>query len=194
MSRRPGRRSGPGDTRAEILTAARGLFAAEGFDRTTLRRVAETAGVDVALISHYFGSKRGLFLAAVDFPADPDQVLRPLQDCPEDELAATMLRQVLTVWDSPTGPAVLARFRQAVVTGETDLARGLLTSVILGPVRERIGAYGQTELRLSLFASQVGGLLLTRHIFGLDALREADIDTLVDAVAPNLQRYLTGDL
>ena len=110
-----GRRAGESTARDDIFAAARELFSASGFDRTTMRAVAERAGVDPALISHYFGSKQGLFLAATEFPADPQEVLRPLRTCPHDEIGATALRAIITVWDSPAGTAVVDRFRQAVV-------------------------------------------------------------------------------
>ena len=193
MSRRTGRRSGESTARDDILEAARKLFSDNGFDRTTLRQVADSAGVDAALISHYFGNKRGLFVAAVEFPSDPAAVLEPVRTCPLDELAATTLRQILQVWASPAGPSVIARFRQALTSGEDELVRDLLTSVILAPIRERLRGTGDDlDLRLTLFASQVAGLLVTREILALPPLRAADIDALVAAVAPNLQRYLTG--
>ena len=193
MSRRTGRRSGESTARDDILQAARKLFSDNGFDRTTLRQVADSAGVDPALISHYFGNKRGLFVAAVEFPSDPAAVLEPVRTCPLDELAATTLRQILQVWASPAGPSVIARFRQALTSGEDELVRDLLTSVILAPIRERLRGTGDDlDLRLTLFASQVAGLLVTREILVLPPLRAADIDALVAAVAPNLQRYLTG--
>ncbi|WP_431842307.1 TetR family transcriptional regulator [Calidifontibacter indicus] len=193
MNRRTGRRSGESTARDDILEAARKLFSDNGFDRTTLRQVADSAGVDPALISHYFGNKRGLFVAAVEFPSDPAAVLEPVRTCPLDELAATTLRQILQVWASPAGPSVIARFRQALTSGEDELVRDLLTSVILAPIRERLrGTRDELDLRLTLFASQVAGLLVTREILALPPLRAADIDALVAAVAPNLQRYLTG--
>ena len=194
VSRRTGRRSGGSNAKDDILDAARELFSTNGFDRTTLRRVADEAEVDVALISHYFGNKRGLFVAAVEFPSDPAVVLEPVRTCPIDELAATALRQILTVWASPAGPSIVARFRQALINGEDELVRGLLTGVILAPIRERLDDHRDVELRLTLFASQIAGLLVTRQILGLPAVRDAEIDELVDAVAPNLQRYLTGEL
>lgn len=195
MSRRSGRRAGESTARDDILEAARKLFSDNGFDRTTLRQVAEAASVDAALISHYFGNKRGLFVAAVEFPSDPAEVLEPVRTCPLDELAATALRQILQVWRSPAGPGVVARFRQALTNGEDDLVRDLLAGVILAPIRDRLQSHrDDLDLRLTLFASQIAGLLVTREILALPPLRAADVDQLVAAVAPNLQRYLTGDL
>lgn len=188
-----GRRAGGSTAREDILEAARELFSATGFDRTTMRAVAERAGVDAALISHYFGSKRGLFLAAVEFPADPEEVLAPLRSCPVETIGATALRAILGVWGSPAGAAVVARFRHAIVADEEELIRSLLTSVILPIVRERIDG-DDVELRLELFASQMAGLFLTRHVVALPVIAAADVDRLVTAVGPSLQRYLTGEI
>lgn len=193
-ARRAGRRSGSSTAKDDILDAARKLFSDNGFDRTTLRMVAENAGVDAALISHYFRNKQGLFVAAVDFPADPQAVLAPLATCPQDQLAATALRHVLAVWDSDAGPAVVARLRQAIVAGEDDLARTMLIGILLAPLRKRLPPTDRTDLRLSLFASQIAGLLMTRQVVRLPSLTAVDHETLVELVAPNLQRYLTGEL
>ncbi|MBD2758248.1 TetR/AcrR family transcriptional regulator [Yimella sp. cx-573] len=193
-ARRPGRRTGEPNTKDEILTAARKLFSENGFERTTLRQVAQDAAVDVALISHYFGNKRGLFVASIEFPSDPVAVLAPMHECRIDDLAEVGLRAVLGVWTSPAGPAVVARFRQAVASGETDLIRDLLTGVILAPIRERLHDQTDLELRLSLYASQIAGLLVTRELLTLPAVVGTDIDRLVEVVAPNLQRYLTGKI
>ena len=71
MTARRGRRKQGGDTRADILGAARSLFAGDGYSATTLRAVARKAGVDSALILHHFGSKEALFRSAMDVPIDP---------------------------------------------------------------------------------------------------------------------------
>ena len=75
MSGRRGRRPGAPDTRAAILAAARSRFAEHGYAGTTIRAVATDAGVDAALVHHYFGTKDELFLAALELPVDPRQVL-----------------------------------------------------------------------------------------------------------------------
>ena len=70
-----GRRPGAPDTRAAVLAAARAAFAAKGFGGTTIRAVAADAGVDPALVHHYFGTKDDLFLAAMELPVDPREVI-----------------------------------------------------------------------------------------------------------------------
>ena len=87
--RRPGRPRGNSDTRARILSSARALFAANGVGNTSIRAIAADAGVDSALIHHYFGTKAQLFAAAIEIPVDPNLVLGPLRDTPVDELGLT---------------------------------------------------------------------------------------------------------
>src|SRR3954463_9475109 len=72
-----GRRKGSPDTRSAILAAARTSFARQGFAGTTIRGVASSAGVDAALVHHYFGTKDDLFLAALELPVDPRRVIGP---------------------------------------------------------------------------------------------------------------------
>lgn len=162
-----------------------------------MRQVAEQAGVDAALISHYYGSKQGLFLAAVEFPVDPSVVLEPIRDCPVDELGATGLRAILVLWGSEAGPAILARFRHALAADEPEILRGLLSGVILPLLRARVeGAVDPSEVewRLGLFASQVAGILLTRHLLELPVVAGAEVEDLVRDVGDTLQRYLTGPI
>jgi AcrR family transcriptional regulator len=50
--------------RDEILASAQALFAEYGYAGTTMRMIAERAGVAFGLVSHYFGNKEKLFLVA----------------------------------------------------------------------------------------------------------------------------------
>ena len=82
MSGRRGRRPGRSDTRSDILSAARDAFAEHGYDRATVRDIATRAGVDAAMVHHWFGTKERLFQAAVDVPFDPQELL--LDGAPDD--------------------------------------------------------------------------------------------------------------
>ena len=111
MTERPGRRSGDSDAREAILEAARGAFADQGYDAATIRRIAGAAGVDPALVHHYFGNKHKLFLAAANAPVDPSEVLASVIDGDRAELGHRLVRAFLTVWDGPAGSAGVARRR-----------------------------------------------------------------------------------
>src|SRR3954469_23453916 len=103
MNKPRGRGRPRGDTgsRAQILAAARRRFLADGYDRVTLRSVAQEAGVDVALISYHFGSKRGLFGAALELPANPAEILAAVLEGPPATVPERLVRAVLTAWDDP---------------------------------------------------------------------------------------------
>ena len=97
-----------------MLAAARTAFAERGYDAATIRGIATAAGVDPALVHHYFGNKDKLFLAAVEAPADPDELLPVVLASPQEELGAAVVGLVLRLWDGPARPAGLALLRSAV--------------------------------------------------------------------------------
>ncbi|MFD4293838.1 TetR family transcriptional regulator [Rhodococcus sp. NPDC058532] len=192
---RTGRRPGSSGTRDAILGAARSRFAEHGFDRTSVRSIAADAGVDPALVHHYFGTKRALFLAAIAIPADPAMVLAGVADAPVEEIGERFLRAVVGVWESPHREGLLAAFRSAITGESVGLVRSFLTEVVLTEIGHRVDdPVGSADLRASLVASQMAGLMVTRYILELEPLATLPPDRVVHLVAPTLQRYLTGDL
>ncbi|MGW0179624.1 TetR/AcrR family transcriptional regulator [Nocardia sp. NPDC003345] len=192
---RSGRRAGRPDTREAILAAARDRFARNGFDKTSIRAVAAEAGVDPALVHHYFGTKQGLFGAVVELPVDPEVVLRQFDAAPMDRLGETIVRAVVGLWDSPAGAGAVALVRTMIAGGDASLTRDFLLSVILERVRGRIATEADDgRVRVGLVASQITGLVLTRKILHLGAMADLPLDDLVTAVGPTVQRYLTGDV
>ena len=195
-TRRSGRRPGRPDTREAILDAARERFAAVGFDQASVRSIAGQAGVDPALVHHYFGNKQQLLTAALNLPLDPATIRDRIGAAPRHELGATIVRTVLGVWDSPIGVPAVAALRSIVSGGQDPaLARALLLEVLLRDVRERVDTPpGSGATRVLLTASQMLGVLLARKILAVEPLASMDIDDLAALVGPTLQRYLTGDL
>ncbi|PTR32443.1 TetR family transcriptional regulator [Rhodococcus sp. OK519] len=192
---RPGRRPGHANTRDRILQAARNQFAGKGFDHTTIRSIASEAGVDSALVHHYFGTKRRLLVDAIELPLDPDTVLATLEAAPVDNLGETLARTVIGVWDSVHQPAVVAAVRSALTSGDENLVRSFLLDVALKDIAVRVDSPpGSGLLRVALVASQMTGLFVTRHLLGIDALRALPTERAVRLIAPTLQRYLTGPL
>ena len=106
-----GRPTGTSDTKETILSCARELFARNGFNNTSVRSIASSAGVDAALVHHYFGTKQQLFAAAVHIPIDPQMVLGPLRNTPVDELGHTLPSLLLPIWDSELGTGFIAALR-----------------------------------------------------------------------------------
>ncbi|QYJ03759.1 TetR family transcriptional regulator [Nocardioides panacisoli] len=192
---RRGRRPGSPDTRAAILAAARERFAEVGYAGTTIRAVAAAAGVDGALVHHYYGSKDDLFLAALELPVDPREVLaEAVVSGDRDDAGERLVRTFLAVWDDPDNqPALIALVRRVLEPGGEPLLRDGFLPVVLVPIGERLGI-DRPELRMPLLASQVLGLITLRYLVVVEPLASMDADALVAAYAPVVQRYLTGPL
>jgi AcrR family transcriptional regulator len=192
--RRRGRRPGGGDTRTQLLDAARVVFAERGYDGATVRAIAERAGVDAAMVNHWFGGKEPLFVAALDLPADPSAVLGEALPGDPEHLAERIIARLLRVWDE-TGAAQLATLIQSIASHEVaaSLLREFIGRVLVGKVLSVV-APDRPELRASLAGSQMFGLAFVRYVLKVEPLASADHATIIAAVAPNLQRYLTGPL
>jgi AcrR family transcriptional regulator len=179
-----------------VLAAARAAFAERGFDGATIRGIATAAGVDPALVHHYFGNKDKLFLAAVQAPADPEDLLPEVLAGGRDALGVNILRMFLRVWDGPARPAGLALVRSAVGNEWTaKLLREFLVSRILRRVVGTLDVpQAERDARGALMASQLIGLVMARYVLRIEPLASATPDTVVAALAPTIQRYLTGDV
>jgi AcrR family transcriptional regulator len=150
--------------------------------------------VDPALVHHYFGSKDKLFLAAVEAPVDPEDFLPEVLATPRDALGSAVVRMALHVWDGPARPGALAVLRSAVSNEWTArLLREFLVSKVLRRVVATLG-YDADEraARASLVASQLIGMVMARHVLRLEPFASATPESLVAAIGPTVQRYLTG--
>ena len=194
--RRTGRRPGTSGARDAILAAAKRAFADGGYERTTIRGVAREAGVDPALIHHYFGNKRQLFVEAMDLPANPAAIIEGLVESasPED-LGELMIRNMLNVWDNEEDRAPLVALVRTAMSDDqaATMVREFATKEILGVIVKAARGDNQ-ELRVTLLASQVFGLLIMRYIIKLEPLASADAATVASAIGPTFQRYLTGPI
>ncbi|MGB3283907.1 MAG: TetR family transcriptional regulator [Mycolicibacter algericus] len=194
-NRRPGRPSGSSDTRERILSSARELFAHNGFQNTSIRAVAADAGVDAALVHHYYGTKQQLFAAATELPVDPMVVLGPLRDAPVEQLGRILPELLLPLWDSQAGTGLIAAMRSMLTGTEVPLARSFFRDIVVAELASRIDVpAGTGVLRAEFTASQLMGIVVARYIVGLEPLASLPGDQVVAMVAPTLQRYLTGDL
>ncbi len=196
MVRRSGRRPGNQDTRQSILDAARAMFAERGFDQASIRAIATEAKVDPALVHHYFGTKDKLFLASMNAPLDPADLVPKALAGPREEAGERLVRLVLSVWDSPAGSAAVALLRSAMSNEWTArLMREFVVTQVLRRAVAEMGMQGEeASLRAALVATQISGLAVVRYILKVEPVAGADAEVLVRAVAPNVQRYLTGDL
>ena len=197
-TQRGGRRPGPTATRAVILGAAREMFAARGFGGTSLRAVAAQAGVDPALVSHYFTNKEGLFSAALELPFDAEALLADLAASTRETAPARFVEALLEVWDDPRiGPAMVGVLRRALaesaVPGGT---RGLMEASLLA----RAGALvlrevdpAEAHTRMALVATQMLGIAITRKVLRVEPIASMTVTELSSAVAPTIARYLYGE-
>ena len=192
---RTGRRPGVSGTREAILGAARRAFAEHGYQHATIRGVADLAGVDPALVHHYFGTKQELFVAAVQLPVNPVEQLMAVLDEDPGQAGRRMVETFLSVWDhAATQNPLLALIRSAV--GDEHAAamlREFIAEEVLGQIAHRLGS-ADARLRATLVGSQIIGLAMARYIVKVEPLASTPPTQVVAAVGPTLQRYLTGDL
>lgn len=194
-NRRPGRPAGSSDTRDRILASARKLFARNGIGNTSIRAVAADAGVDSALVHHYFGTKEKLFAAAVRVPIDPMDVIGPLREAPVEELGYTIPSMLLPLWDSEIGAGMIATIRSILAGTEVNLFRSFIQDVIAAEVGPRVdNPPGSGPVRIQFVASQLVGVVMARYILELEPFASLPAERIARTIAPNLQRYLTGDL
>lgn len=193
-SRSRGRPRGTTTTRADILEAARRRFLAHGYDGVTLRAVAADAGVDVALISYYFGSKKGLFGAAMALGANPALLLAGELQGPLNSLPERLVRTVLRVWDDPgTGPT-LRSFLDGVVR-DPQVARTfgeMMEQEMLPALAARLGGGADATRRAAIATSQLGGMILSRYVIRVEPLASMPPAEVARRMAPTLAAALTG--
>jgi AcrR family transcriptional regulator len=192
---RTGRRPGVSGTREAILDAARRAFAEQGYQHATVRGVADLAGVDPALVHHYFGTKQGLFVAAVQLPANPvEQLMAVLAEDPS-QAGERMVELFLSIWDHAADRSPLLALVRSAVGDEHAAAmlREFITEEVLGQISHRLGS-PDARLRATLVGSQLIGMAMARYIIRVEPLASAPAAQVVEAIGPTLQRYLTGDI
>ena len=191
---------GSPDARQAVLDAARELFAELGFERTTMRAVAARAGVDAALIYHYFGDKDGLLFAALQPPADAATVFAGLTAAADRAGAGRtgeeLVRRLIGLWEER--PEVREQMVAIIRAGLSHdragrLLRDILSSFILAALGDVL-ADDRRELRTALIGSHIGGLMLARYILRVPGAAAASPEDLVRAVGPVVQHYLAGDI
>jgi AcrR family transcriptional regulator len=187
--RGPGRRPGPTETREEILEAARVMFAEKGYDATSLRSIARAAGVDPALVHHFFGNKEGVFTAAMRFPVDPTELLPHIMAAPRDKLGETMVRTFVSIWDDEERRApILAMLRSAMTNERAAVAvREFVTTALFGRAAELRGI---SKLKINAAAGQMIGVMFLRFVLRVEPIASASQKELVELLTPTIQNYL----
>ncbi|MGH8892309.1 MAG: TetR family transcriptional regulator [Actinomycetes bacterium] len=190
--RGPGRPADGGDRRSAILDAAREQFAEKGYTAASVRGIARRAGVDPALVHHYFGTKEQVFVAAMELPFQPAEMLPQALDGDREGLGERLVRLFLRIWADPDFRTPMLGMLRSALTGEQGAA--MLREFVGSALLARIGAAaGPVDpLRVEAAAAQMVGVVILRHVVRLEPLASATEDEIVETVAPTLQRYLVG--
>jgi len=174
-------------TRSRILEAARERFAADGYERATIRAIAADASIDPSLVMRYFGNKEGLFAAAADF----DLQLPKLDHLDRNVIGATLVDHLLSRWEGDdTLPALL----RAAVSNDVALER--VRSIFATQVRGALASLGGdpklVATRAGLVSAQVLGFALCRYVLKLPPVVALKHSEVVQWLGPTIQRYACG--
>jgi AcrR family transcriptional regulator len=195
MSPRPrGPRGGGADTRADILEAALRLFSEKGYDRTSIRAIAQAAGVDPSLPRHYFPSKPALFVEALGPFEEVGERIALIVDGPRPTLGRRIVSTIIGVWDSPGyGPRLRTLLTSATSSPEIGgIARTILIDRLIRPIALAVSSE-DVEGRAAAMASQVFGLIAARYILQLEPLASASSEELEDRFGPIVQQLAIGE-
>lgn len=189
---RTGRRPGSGDTRADILAAARAQFGAKGYHQATIRGIAAAARVDPALVHHYFGTKEDLFAASIDLPLRPAEIAEAVLGDGLESAGRNITHLFFTVWENPvTRDPLMALLRGAFGTERgAAVLREFFGTALLGRVAHEMRG-PDAELRVSLAVSQMIGVAVLRYVVRFPSLTSVPVEQLVDTLAPRIQAYFT---
>ncbi|PKW07853.1 transcriptional regulator, TetR family [Streptomyces sp. 1222.5] len=179
------RRSGA--TRSAILAAARERFAADGYERATIRAVARDARIDPSMVMRYFGSKEGLFAAAVAL----DLRLPDLAQVPREDIGRTLVGHFLNLWEENEELTAVLRVGATNEAG-AERMQDIFREQLLPVARQACPDPEQVPARAALCAAQLLGLALTRYVLRLPAARVLTREELVAWLGPTVQRYLTA--
>ncbi|MBV9337812.1 MAG: TetR family transcriptional regulator [Solirubrobacterales bacterium] len=193
-SSRRGRPPRATDARERIRDAAREQFLAGGYHAVTMRSIAAQAEVDVALVSYYFGSKQGVFGAAMALPITPAEVIADELEGDMDTFAERLLARVLALWDDPQSGAPLAALA-SMALGDPKI-RQLVSEAISREVVARLAAAldgPEREERASAFCTIISGVVFSRYLLAMEQFTALDADDVVRLMAPSLQPLITRE-
>jgi len=185
-----GRRPGQTQTRDDILAAARSQFGQRGYNAATIRGIAAEAGVNPALVHHFFGTKEQVFVAALNLPMTPSAIADTILQGPRDRIGERVVRLFVRLWSTPESAQPFLALVRSVASNEqiASLMRQFLEHTVVGPVS---AALDLPPLRITGAASQGIGLAMARYVIKVEPLASATEDEVVDLVAPVMQHYFT---
>jgi AcrR family transcriptional regulator len=190
---RTGRPRGKTDTRNVILATARRMFAEAGYDKTSVRDVAAAAGVDPAMIRHYFGSKAELFRATMGWPFEPADIAARVTGGDRNEISERLTRVFFEAWEHPDSRASLSAILRGAATHaeSANLVRQFIQGQVYAQIAAGLGE-PDAELRIDLAMSQLLGIAYLRHILRVDPIASTPVEELIRRVAPVIRSHLTS--
>ncbi|MET9125311.1 TetR family transcriptional regulator [Streptomyces sp. NPDC004528] len=180
-------------TRDRILDAAREEFSERGYEKTSVRGIAKAAGVDSALVHHYFGTKEQVFEAAVEVAFAPALAApTAVEDGPLDGIGERLTRFIFGIWENPATRAPLLAIIRSAVNNDTAAAvfRRLIAAQLLRRIAQRVDL-PDAEIRAELAAAQLVGVAMLRYVIKVEPLASADVEPIIRRVAPVVQGHLT---
>jgi AcrR family transcriptional regulator len=182
-------------TREAILAAARHLFAERGFENASMRAIGAEAGVDAALITHFFGSKANLLAESIEWPFDPGRELPRILKNGTDRVGEGLVSLLVRTWDreGTRNPIITLLRAASTEPSAAPLLTDFMRTRLFGPLLEELGS-DQPEIRANLAAAQLGGLAVARYILHFEPLASASPRDVVRWIAPSVQRYLTAPI
>jgi AcrR family transcriptional regulator len=180
-------------TRDRILDAAREEFSERGYEKTSVRGIAKAAGVDSALVHHYFGTKEQVFAAAIEVAFAPALAAPAAVDGPLDGVGERLTRFMFGIWENPTTRSPLLAILRSAFNNEAaaTVFRRLLVAQLLRRIAHQLDL-PDAELRAELAAAQLVGVAMLRYVIKLEPLASADVERIIERVAPVVQGHLTG--
>ncbi len=192
-SRRRGRRQGEPVSRDAVLRAAKQRFAVEGYEKTTLRSIADDARVDPSMVLYLFGSKAELFRESLRLIIDPDVLAAAIAEG-DDDIGTRMVRTYLGIWEHPdTAASMIAMLQSATSNSDAHEAfRAFMQSYVLTAVSGALGGVEHAQLRAMLAATNLVGTAILRYVMRVDPLATLPADDVVKLIAPSVNRYLSA--
>ncbi len=191
MDKRRGRRQGEPVSREVVLRAAQREFAKHGYEKTTLRAIADAAGVDPSMVLYLFGSKAELFRESMKLVLDPTLFTAQLA-AGDDELGSRIVRAYLGIWEQPDTAASMVSMLQSATSNSDahEAFREFLHSYVMTAVTEALGGADEARLRAMLAATSLVGTAMLRYVMAVPPLSTLSVDEVVTLVGPTVHRYL----
>ncbi|MCC6377165.1 MAG: TetR family transcriptional regulator [Microbacteriaceae bacterium] len=190
---RRGRRAGHGDTRLAILKAASSEFLSRGYDSTSMRGIAKVAGVDPALVHHYFASKADLFAETISAPVRPDRIVREVLAGPRELIGVNLVRAALTNLDKPSAQKQFIGLLRTALSHDfaATILRQFMTREVVGKLSKYLDV-PDGDFRATAAASQLVGLFVIRYGVKFEPLAKISVEDAALHFGPIIQWHLTG--